>query len=240
MVHAMAFALSLAIHLGLVAPYAAWSWVNVELDSPGDEGPENAPTGNDGGELAVATVPVRVSLYQEPQAPSSDAPAPAETTKESSAVTQENAPQDAAEGGDDPTGTAKKEGVRGKRPRGKKKPCEPIEEIVQLGESKWRVERDLLDWYATHLRELDKQAGVATHRGPDGKRDGARLFLPRCSILKQAGFKNRDIIHDVDGKKVYTIPQAIRAYLAIRNDRIVIVHLTRKNGEERTHKYKLK
>lgn len=139
---------------------------------------------------------------------------------------------------DDPD--ASKSGVGGKKPRGNKKPCEPVEEIVQVSATKWRIERDLVDYYATHLRELDRQAGVAMHQNEAGETDGARIFLPRCSVLRQAGIKNGDIIHTINDRKVTSVAEAVATYLVLRNDDNLSVALTRKTGERLTLHYRMK
>jgi hypothetical protein len=131
-------------------------------------------------------------------------------------------------------------GTAGKKPRGNKKPCEPVEEIVQLAEHRWRVERSLVDYYATHLRELDRQAGVALHKNAAGEKDGARMFLPRCSVLRQAGIKNGDVIHSLNGRTVTSVGEAVATYLVLRNDDHIRVVLTRKTGERLTLHYRMK
>ncbi len=240
LVNGISLVLSVLLHLGAAAPYMAWKELNRELDSPGDEGPEDAPVGNDGVELVSPPGPVQVSLYKEKAKPrpkpkqSAAAVAPAEPEPEPESGSQDEPPEVIE------PGALEREGITGKPPRGQKKPCEQIEEIVQINDTTWRIERDLLDWYAGHLRQLEKEVGVASHRGPDGKRDGARLYLPRCSVLKQGGLRNRDVINRVNGKKVNTIPQGVATWLAVRNDRVLKVELTRKDGTQLVHKYRLK
>lgn len=246
--HALALGLSLLLHLGVAVPWVAWRHFTMELDSPGEDGTEPGQAGNDGGELVSLATPVQVSLYQEPRrsrpptvkAAATDAAGPAASAGEGDAAAAAEVVEGAA-----PTGTVApqkvlREGVQGKPPRGKKKPCEPIEEVVKIGEDRWRIERDLMDWYATHLRELEKQVGVSSHRGDDGKRDGARLYLPRCSVLRQGGLLNGDVIHTVNGRKVNTVAQGVATWLAVRNDKTIVVELSRKDGSPRTHTYKLK
>ena len=92
---------------------------------------------------------------------------------------------------------------------------------------------------SVHLRELEKQAGVAIHKGEDGKRDGARLYLPRCSILRQAGFRGGDVVHSVNGHKVTTIANGVKTYAKVRKDNTLKVNVTRKNGKHLTLTYKL-
>lgn len=255
--HAICFALSLALHLGVSAPYLAWKELSFELDSAGDDGTQGGPVGNDGAELVAPGVPVNVSIYTEPVRPKA-APKEAAPTEASSASTSSgstSSASSASSGGTASSGSASgadgvsdtvaesrtlREGSQGKPPRGKKKPCEAIDEVQQINDTTWRVERDILDWYATHLRELEKQAGVSSHRGEDGKRDGAKLYLPRCSLLKQGGLRNGDIIHRVNGRKVNTIPQGVATWLAVRGQSRLTVELTRKNGDQLTHVYRLK
>ncbi|MFN7143477.1 MAG: hypothetical protein ACK4YP_06870, partial [Myxococcota bacterium] len=193
---AFSFALSVAIHLAIASPAILWLVFFAEpmIESPGDEGPEDAPLGNDGGEVALGEPePMSVSLYVEP-APSA---VPAEATPTGPAAPTSRSPIEGTAEGDPNTTTispAERLGVRGRRPRGERKPCETIDEIVAVADDKWRVERDVVDYYAAHLRELQKQVAVSTHTGPDGKPDGVRVFLPRCSVLRQAGIKHGDII----------------------------------------------
>ena len=236
--------LSLFGHLTVAAVVIGLGAVTLDLDGPGDvNGATEGPVGNNGGEagseeaLQTPPVPVRISVYQ-PSAPKPDKAPPTQDKPppdQSTPSTSPTAPEATPEG----TGDARKEGVAGKAPRGNKKPCEPVEEIVKVSSTKWKVERGLLDWYAVHLRELEKQAGVGIHRGADGKRDGARLYLPRCSVLRQAGFRGGDVVHSVNGHKVTTIANGVKTYAKVRKDRTLKVDLTRKNGKSLTLTYKL-
>lgn len=242
--------LSSLLHGVAVAPYAGWTALWQEVESPGDEGPEDAAVGNDGAELVSLSNPVRISVYQPPRksTPKPKVEEPKPSTTEAPATGAAAEPVDA-----EPEAVAEaettsrrdasgmpREGVQGKPPRGNKKPCEKIDEVEQLGETRWKIERDLLDYYATHLAELEKQAGVATHRDENGKKDGARIYLPRCSILKQGGLRNGDVIHTVNGRKVNTIPQAVATYMAVRGQNLIEVELTRRSGERLLHKYHLR
>jgi hypothetical protein len=236
--------LSLFGHLLVAAVVIGLGAVTLDLDGPGDvNGATEGPVGNNGGEaggeeaLQTPPVPVRISVYQ-PSAPKPDKASPSpqkQPPAETAPSTAPTAPDSSPEG----TGDARKEGVAGKAPRGNKKPCEPVEEIVKVSDTKWRVERSLLDWYAVHLRELEKQAGVGIHRGEDGKRDGARLYLPRCSVLRQAGFRGGDVVHSVNGHKVTSIANGVKTYAKVRNARTLKVDVTRKNGKSLTLTFKL-
>ncbi|MDP2315555.1 MAG: hypothetical protein Q8P41_21835 [Pseudomonadota bacterium] len=246
---ALSLALSLGLHLALTAPLLLIWWLSPDPpeETPGEEGTVEGPAGNDGGEVPLGEPePVRVSMYVEPteataaaeaEVVSGPGPTPANTTKAAASATQ------GAEDGD-PDATqstaAKRLGVKGVRPRGNRAPCEPIEEITALGDDKWRVERGVLDYYAAHLRELEKHVGVNTHIGTDGRPDGARIFLPRCSLLRQAGLRHGDIVNTINDRRVATLTDGIAAYLFLRNDEHLRVEVTRKNGDKITLRYRLK
>ena len=101
------------------------------------------------------------------------------------------------------------------------------------------MERDIVDYYASHLRELDRQAVTKTYKDDKGKKVGVRVHLPRCSVLRFGGLKNGDIIRSVNGKKVATLPQAVKTWLAVRNKSKIKVEITRKDGSEIVHHYRI-
>ena len=234
------FGISLGGHLTIAALVVGFQVITLDLDGPGDtDGATDSPVGNNGGEageqvLQTPPVPVRVSVY------TPGAPKPEETPPRQTQTTPDDPnPATTPQTSDAGSGQADKEGVAGKAPKGTKNPCEPTPDIEKVGANRWRVQRSLLDWYAIHLRELEKQAGVGIHRGKNGKRDGARLYLPRCSILRQAGFRGGDIVHSVNGHKVTTIANGVKTYAKVRKDRTLKVELTRKNGKHLTLTYRL-
>lgn len=243
---------SVGLHLAVLSPVLIYSWLmsGPEIDSPGEEGQEEGPTGNDGGEVALGDLsPVNVSIYVEQPieavepTPTREEVAPGPAPKPKAAAEPTPATTEGSEDGaaevTEPS-DARLQGVKGKKPRGNRKPCEPIEEIVATGERRWRVERDVVDFYAAHLKELEKQVGVSTHTDENGVPDGARLFLPRCSVLRQAGMKHADVVHTINGHRVATIPDAIAAYVILRNEENLVVEVTRKNGDKLTHRYRMR
>lgn len=147
-------------------------------------------------------------------------------------------------GNSDGDGTAdgddKNSGVPGNKAPGKRRRCEQLDEVTRLADNRWQVERKIVDYYASHLRQLERQAGTRTHWGPEGKPDGVKVFLPRCSVLKQVGVRNGDIIHTVNGRKVSSVTQAVSTYLALRKESQLHVKLTRKDGRKLTFHYRIK
>ncbi len=252
--HVVAWLVSITLHLAGALPVLSYTRFAHLYDLAGEEGEEAGPIGNDGAELTTPAMPVNVSVYVEPKAkaqPKASAPAPVAAPSQPKSEATGSAPT--AEGSGEPTAQMAnareariaetrtlKEGQAGAPPRGKKKPCEKIEEVTALGDKRWRVERSLLDWYATHLRELERQVGVSSYRDEDGKRGGAKLYLPRCSVLRQGGMQNGDVVRTINGRKVNTIAQGVATWLAVRGQKTITVELTRRNGEELVHTYLMK
>lgn len=111
-----------------------------------------------------------------------------------------------------------------------KEPCpEPVDTIDPIGPETWRVERALIEYYATHLGELMKLGTPYVHLGPDGKRDGFRVRLSRCSILKDGGLRSGDVVHSINGVKIYNVLDAVNAYFKLRNKEVLTVRITRSN-----------
>ena len=110
-----------------------------------------------------------------------------------------------------------------------KAPCEPAEGIEVLGENRWLVKRELVEFYATHPFQLDQLASVWTHEDAAGEPDGFKLGLPRCTVLRSAGFRSADVVNDVNGRVISTIPQAIGAYFMLRREEVYYLHISRKD-----------
>lgn len=96
----------------------------------------------------------------------------------------------------------------------------------------WRVKRDLVDYYTTHLNEATSLAATYWQKGKEGQTVGFKVRRIRCgNDLYQMGFRGNDVIRQVNGEPVTSIPQAIKAYRRVRkDDRLVIV--IRRNHEE--------
>jgi S1-C subfamily serine protease len=126
------------------------------------------------------------------------------------------------------------------RTKAKVKEClPPIDEIVKIDDAQWRIDRDLVDYYVKHLDEAEKLAWIGWHRNEEGDIDGFKIKRIRCgSVLDQAGFKNGDVVLEINGRPVTSIPQAIGAYYRLRTKRNLRVDLARE-GETVRLKYKL-
>ncbi len=112
-------------------------------------------------------------------------------------------------------------------------------DIEALGENRFRVARDLVDHYTDDLAEAARLAAVYWHEDAEGKVDGFRIRRIKCgSVLYEAGLRNGDVIHTVNGRPVRNIPQALVAYRKLRKKRSLQLELTREGGSLELH-YKL-
>lgn len=124
--------------------------------------------------------------------------------------------------------------------RKRKRSClEETDSVAELGPNRYRVERDLIDYYSSHLKEAAKLAYVHWYR-EDGEIKGFRVRRIRCgNVLHQAGFRNGDVILSINGRSVTTIPQALLAYRKLRRKKQLRVEVIRRDGAAVKLHYKL-
>lgn len=116
---------------------------------------------------------------------------------------------------------------------GQKKDCLPPDPRIRpLGDGTVEVDREVFDYYEKHLQEMDALARALPNFDDKGKPDGFRITGMRCgNPLLQAGYKNGDIIHTVNAKKVNSIPQAAKTWVQLRDEEHLSVRITRKEQE---------
>lgn len=250
--HVGTFLFSVVLHLLVAAPLLVQLDGEPPVEISGDGGNADAPSGEgavgeptEASEPVELAAPVHVSLYS--LAPPSSSASASSTRPTSGGASRgpRGRSSDLRKGttvvgsprsGD---GSESGDGVPVQKTRGRRNPCEKTDQIEKIGEQTWTIDREMVDYYASHLNEASKHAKVAVHRDDQGKRDGAKLYLSRCSLMKQGGMRNGDVVHTINGRKVQTVPQALSTYLATRDEPWVEITLTRQ-GEQRTHRYKLR
>lgn len=126
-------------------------------------------------------------------------------------------------------------------PPAKKRRCaEPTADIRKVDDQSFEIARRLVDTYVNDLELAQTLAWVGWNRNAEGKIDGFRVKRIRCgSVLDQAGFRNNDVVHSVNGKKIRTVFGAIAAYRRLKNKEILRVDVTSEQGEERTMRYRI-
>jgi len=135
--------------------------------------------------------------------------------------------------------TAQPGKVRPKKRKRRRCAPDPIEEIRHHGATMWTVERSIIKHYTRSLKRINSLGWSKQHEGSDGRPDGMAIYGVKCNNdLHRAGIRSGDVVHSVNGHRVRNIPQAIAAYLAVRNDRVVKVDLTRR-GERKVFAYRL-
>lgn len=110
--------------------------------------------------------------------------------------------------------------------------------IEELSPFSWSVKRDVVDYYATHIRELMKLGSVRAHREPDGKLRGFRVGLSKCSLLREGGLRSGDVVRDVNGVEVHDIFGAIGTYFRLRKQEHFELNVVRR-GKEMVLQYDL-
>ena len=122
----------------------------------------------------------------------------------------------------------------------KKRACEDgTPGIAKVEGGLYAVEREIVDAYAKKPATLGALGWVSRHEGEDGKADGFALGGIRCgNDLHEAGLRNGDVVHSVNGKPLTSVPQALWAYTTQRKKDELQLQITR-NGRERILTYKM-
>lgn len=124
--------------------------------------------------------------------------------------------------------------------KGGRKCVEPVAGIREAGSDHWAVERSLLEAYAKDRDAASRLAMLTWQTGADGQVSGFRIGRLRCgSPLHQAGFRNGDVVHAVNGKPITSYAEAAWAYGVLRNQGSLKVKLTRKDGSPKRLRYTL-
>lgn len=183
--------------------------------------PAAEPTPPDEAPPAPAVAPTAVAPVPDP------AGSPADPPPQPAAAAESGQGEQAAK--ENKKGRELLHGAKARRPTRTPKPCpEPVADIEQLGPAEWFVERALVEYYASHISEIDALGSVWTHKSPEGKPDGFRVGLPRCTVLRDGGLKSGDIVHDINGIRINNVLQAVAAYVQLRKEPVLVVHVTRK------------
>jgi hypothetical protein len=124
--------------------------------------------------------------------------------------------------------------------KGKAQQCLPENpDIKHIEGNKYRVKRELVDFYVNHINEAGKLAYLVWVDDEDGKHTGFRIRRIRCgNDLHQLGFRNKDIVRTINGQEVQSTREAVAAYMKMRNTKVLKVKIERR-GKERTLIFRL-
>ena len=213
-------------------PEAPPEEAEVAIALPVPEPPPPEPPAPEPPADVVAELPVEPL----PEPPLSEADRAALAEMERGDAVADLAPidDDDGEAHEAPAGTRRGSGLfrarsKGQRKEPTRKPCPPaVTDIARVAELHWYIDRDLIERYATNIPELKKLGSVWTYKNAAGKVDGFKVGLSRCSVLRQGGLRSGDIVHDINGRRIATVLQAVGAYLALRSEPELKVRITRR------------
>ncbi len=128
----------------------------------------------------------------------------------------------------------------GPRDEGPATPVEGSEGISKISDTKFQVDRSLIDKYLSNIDELSGMARATPHNGPDGEPDGFRLGgIRRNSPLSQLGMRNGDVIHMVNGQALSNMGDAMTAFQGLQSQSSFTFEITRR-GQKQTMEYEIR
>ncbi len=196
---------------------------------PGDAPPDDRP---------IEAVP---APQGDPSAPAARPPAPDPSPRGEAPDAPGGDPLPTA-GHGAPEGSPTAQGPAAPAPGGRTRKCTPPDNPrirKAPGEKDWRVERRLLDYYATHIRALDDLGWVAHWKAEDGSRKGFKIGGLRCgNDAWMAGLRSGDVVLSVNGTKVGSIIEGIAAYARYRRADVIDLEILRK-GHVEVHHYRM-
>jgi type II secretory pathway component PulC len=112
------------------------------------------------------------------------------------------------------------------------------EGVDQLSETKFAIDKSVLDKYLADPTQLATMGRALLHRGPDGEYDGYRLSaIRRGTIADSLGIKNGDVIHAVNGQPLNSVQAAMNAGSALASGgNAFSIEVTRR-GQKMTLEY---
>ena len=122
--------------------------------------------------------------------------------------------------------------VSNKVPQKKGGSCmEHTDAIVKISSNNWTVKRSFLEALASDRQAASRLAVLTWNNTTKGQVDGFKVRRVRCgSPLHQAGFRNGDVVHGVNGHAVTSLAEAAWTYGQVRKDSKLKVNLTRRDG----------
>jgi len=112
--------------------------------------------------------------------------------------------------------------------------------ILQLGPREWQINASLRDFYATDFSEVKTLARPRAHKNAGGVIDGYSMRLERYGLAHQAGFRNGDVVHSINGVSLGSWTSVLAAYKDLRRKDQFRVDLTRRNGKRMKLVYHIK
>jgi hypothetical protein len=112
--------------------------------------------------------------------------------------------------------------------------------ILQLGPREWKITTSLRDHYIGDFKRLQTLAKPTAHRNAAGEVDGYFMRLPRYGLAHQAGLRNGDVVHAINGYSLGSWTSVLALYRDLKHSDELIVQLTRRNGKKLKLVYHIK
>ncbi len=111
-------------------------------------------------------------------------------------------------------------------------------DIDQVSATVWTLEQGLVDDYSGDLERLERLARARRHRNLQGEIDGYYIDrIRRNNPLYDAGIRNGDVVHAVNGDPTRNTIQVLRTFYKHRRAKVFHVELTRRGGQQLTLTY---
>ena len=112
--------------------------------------------------------------------------------------------------------------------------------IEKTGANQYTVDQSVLDEILENPEKLYTQVRVTPHKDSNGEIDGYRMTgIRRNSIFYKLGIKNGDVVHNVNGKPLTSMSNAMDAYNSLGNARNFSFDITRRKSK-RTFEYEVR
>ena len=124
--------------------------------------------------------------------------------------------------------TSAKRAMIAARPTSRGGRCSPEEGVEHVYGDRYRMDRSVIDHYTTSIDAAMKLARVAWSKNSRGKKVGFKLTRVRCgSPLALVGLRRGDVIHEINGRTVKSIPQAFTAVRRLKRHDVIRVDYSR-------------
>lgn len=126
-----------------------------------------------------------------------------------------------------------------KKPNGGVSKEEMDQHISKVSDTKYTIDRELLDKVLANQSQLMRSARVVPHE-QDGQVVGVKLYgIRRKSLFGQLGLQNGDLLRTINGHSVGSPDSALEAYTKLRSAANLSLAITRR-GKPTTNEYEIK
>ena len=116
--------------------------------------------------------------------------------------------------------------------------CSHIKGVTRISSTRYEVTDAFVDKYLRDADRAQRQGKGYWHEDKSGDVDGVKIKSLKCAPLV-AGLQNKDIVHELNGKKITGVLNAWSAYKKAKKADTIKIKL-RRSGEKMTIRYDVK